>query len=766
MQNINAPQLITSCGLTALLPDKDELFGVQNFIQYVLRKYNGDLFAIKETYPYHEIKYDEKDNYYYITDIDNEDEDPMEKFYNLFHVYYWKQMESEVWSRAFVLLKLYQEPESEILKSVRDYLDKRTKTYREKMTMQNMPNMMASGIPVRQFKPMEVSNMMWYTPDINQVRSTQQKTSVDPSAGLWQMAREKENALDGMNYVGDYHFKVDENILKIIQDHPNKRYGFGMGNNAYNIGMHGMYNVPQQPGCRMYGNFVPTMAQPQTNIFESLVNKNPKNELEEDSIDLYKLSKEAEKRKQDTNVYDTTEDGKEVKVEQPAMRYSALRGGYVPRTSNPNIGITYNSLPNDNKWMIEDDEVTKVKLPSEKDVDISDRVYSEKIIIDENGNEHHEYYGTPKAIQMAKEKAASTDFKQQAAEMWRNKMTNEIYFFANELRRYDSKLAEDYLFMQHALSPNEFKLYHSEMAKKLLEFKSKDPTLINNGVNIGKDGSINITTPDFIKKMHDQAATAQSTLTSEERNVAEIMGKKSLTDQLNMIQKEKDGPSLIEKLHLISNMNIFKTSEEMEEYEKWKSRFSLNNIQASIREKYSQWKTFMRMCMTVPEGKTFDEVYDEWWNKPYNGNKMQKQSAYDLRMQRTSQLCDKLTYLCLTQPSEAQLKQAADTKLAQLVYQFDKGKIKDSESWVDFCNGDYGFGYMLYCLREEKLREQENDVRRKYNMAAYQNMVYDTASRNKPNSVPLSILANTDEYNKKRQSFLEHIFMKSPRGYL
>lgn len=81
----NVETLLSICGVKAVFPAQPQIAGLILDIQKVLDKYNGDLFKIRLIYPMATIAVDEVNNQLVAIPEYN-------KWNNIFHYMYWKQM--------------------------------------------------------------------------------------------------------------------------------------------------------------------------------------------------------------------------------------------------------------------------------------------------------------------------------------------------------------------------------------------------------------------------------------------------------------------------------------------------------------------------------------------------------------------------------------------------------------------------------------------------------------------------------------------------
>ena len=87
----------------------------------------------------------------------------------------------------------------------------------------------------------------------------------------------------------------------------------------------------------------------------------------------------------------------------------------------------------------------------------------------------------------------------------------------------------------------------------------------------------------------------------------------------------------------------------------------------------------------------------------------------------------------------------------------------------EYFNGEYGMGYMHNCILNQRLREQSHSLLKYFDPETYMEKlrarwIQRQQSDDYGANVQYDELLNSEAYQKKRQSFIEKIFCKNPRG--
>lgn len=430
-----------------------------------------------------------------------------------------------------------------------------------------------------------------------------------------------------------------------------------------------------------------------------------------------------------------------------------------------------------------DEDFDKPKVIKRKKEQII--VCVKKLREDKDGKTHYEYYGDKTAVEHFKKEAQIEDYKSAAQEVWRRAQLAEVYNLAEELKRYNRQLAEELLWYQHESTLEEFDEFKKMCLQKLFDYRSKDPfakmksniKVINGQTHIlptENDGVSKEELDKYVKEL--EAKAYEPTQKDKEDMVIEGYQKES-DDRLDGIRKEieaikngTDPNASIKRLQLLTNINVCCSQEEFEQEIEWQNKLKSRwtNQQQYSKNQYSVWKQIMRCAMDqVPEGVTYDQWFDDWWNKPskdaedyYKKNK---------RAILSGQLSNKLTQLVMSQPTPEEIKAGYEADIIRRYREFDKGLIRD-EGLNQFFNGEYGFAYLWHCHLRDKLKQQRQNLKRLFDPEELHDLFRNRSGTRSHPSLPAKAdydtIVNSEEYRKRRQMFIETIYKKNKLGRL
>ena len=438
--------------------------------------------------------------------------------------------------------------------------------------------------------------------------------------------------------------------------------------------------------------------------------------------------------------------------------------------------------------------VSKVIRPGDEDYDKPKQIKrkKEQIIIcvkrlqkDEDGKAHYEYYGDKEAVKHFKKEACVEDYKSAAQEAWRKIQLVEVYNLASELKRYNRLLSEQLLWYQHEASIDEFDEFKKMCLQKLADYRSKDPfakvksniRVINGQTHIlptEDDGVTKEELDEYVKKL--EAKAQEPSQKDKENAVIEKYQEESeerlggIRKEIEAIENDNDPKSSIKKLQMLDNINVCCSQEEFEREMEWRERFKSRwtDQQNERKNQYSVWKQIMRCAMDqVPEGMSYDQWFDEWWNKP--SKDAQDYYRKNKRAILSGQLSNKLTQIVASQPTPDQIKAAYEADIIRKYRAFDKGLVRD-EGLNQFFNGEYGFAYLWHCHLQDEIKKQRQDLKRLYDPDALHDLFRSRSGTSNHPSLPkkadYDTLVNSEEYQKRRQMFIETIYKKNKLGRL
>ena len=411
----------------------------------------------------------------------------------------------------------------------------------------------------------------------------------------------------------------------------------------------------------------------------------------------------------------------------------------------------------------------------------------------DKGEYEKKYFGDEIAIEDAKredaEAAAVGDFKAGALEEWRKKSLLDVYNLSDELRRYNSRLAEELLWYN---SENEggdakdFEEFKQACMVKLYEYRSKDP-LANIKSNTLFSGNqthvlppVSASQADFNEYLAELEGKykAGKEMTIEEKEQAVIKKYQDDADrryggikaEMDAIKTGKDCSSIIKRLQMLENINVCCTQEEYDREMEWMDQIKRNRTpsQEERRNTYGMYKMIMAWKKKdLPDGLTYDQWFDRWWNGPVEY--LQKNSLKIQRIQASQRMVMRFSQIESSQPTPEQLKRQYEDAILRGFREYDHGKVNMNATLNEFFNGAYGFKYLMYCDRDQKLRKQRNSLRRLYDPER----LHDLFRYNDPHRSPLlspkpdyDELVNSKEYQERRRLFKEAIYKKNVLGAL
>ena len=440
--------------------------------------------------------------------------------------------------------------------------------------------------------------------------------------------------------------------------------------------------------------------------------------------------------------------------------------------------VPYSYAVIDGKPSVDVDKLPKIKKEriKESDVDdISKLVCTSFLKEKEDGTSYREYYGEEEAVKAIKS-AAALDYKEAAVLATRKQKQNEVYELAGELRRYNSELADNLIWMSNE-DPMRFEMFKVQCISKLIKYRHEDPLAEAKSTVKVENNKLKVEAPkkftmEELQKIADEESKKMKENSEQakvEQKVKEIQQQaEGAIKQIEEVKNSKDISTLIFKLQAMTDIRVF-TADEEEEFNQFMKQ-GLTPIQELNKSQYFIWKKFMeRKKDQVPEGKTYDEWFDEWWYGPNHVVKDDERTRRKKWMEsRAAQREDQLTRAVMMQPTEEQRRAAYDRSLYKAFRQFDGGKIPEHQTLYEFFNGEYGLGYMYNCHRQEQIRKQAASVVKYYDPNQYAQMIaqHRDARMDSNDGVKFKDLIKSDVYRNKRQKFIESLFKKNPRGMI
>ena len=382
----------------------------------------------------------------------------------------------------------------------------------------------------------------------------------------------------------------------------------------------------------------------------------------------------------------------------------------------------------------------------------------------------------------AKRAAANSDFKDEATSKWVTESMFEVYNLATELRRYNTVLAEQLLWFQHESEPDDFDKFKAKCLKKLIEYRSRDPLAeIKSNPLITRDGNVYIAEGKEIndkefneyRKMLSDALEEETQKEKEQHAIDKYVEESDkrlsgLRQELNALTKHDNPKAAIHELQMMTNICICTTQEEYERECKWRDRLNKqwNPAQLDSQNKYLVYKKLMRCCADeVPEGMTYDQWFDDWWNKPVEAAESTFNPSYIAAMKMQM----RFTNIVNNQPTPEQLKASYDAETARRQRAFDLGMVDPNMDLNQFLNGPYGASFLMHRTMENIRKRQQQSLLNKYDP----NKLHDIFRQKDPEREAMfgptpdyDTLVNSEEYQKRRKLFVESIYQKNSLGTL
>ena len=382
----------------------------------------------------------------------------------------------------------------------------------------------------------------------------------------------------------------------------------------------------------------------------------------------------------------------------------------------------------------------------------------------------------------AKTAAANSDFKDEATSKWVTESMSEVYNLASELRRYNSVLAEQLLWFQHESEPADFDRFKAKCLKKLIEYRSRDPLAeVKSNPLITRNGKVFIAEGKEIdekefneyRKMLSDALEEETQKEKEQHAIDKYVEESDrrlsgLRKELSALTKHDNPKAAIHELQMMTNICICTTQDEYERECKWRDRLNRqwNPAQLDSQNKYLIYKKLMRCCADeVPEGMTYDQWFDDWWNKPVEAAESTYRPSYIAAMKMQM----RFTNIVNSQPTPEQLKASYDAETARRQRAFDLGMVDPNMDLNQFLNGPYGASFLMHRTMESIRKRQQQSLLNKYDP----NRLHDIFRQKDPEKEALfgprpdyDTLVNSKEYQKRRKLFVESIYQKNSLGTL
>ena len=422
----------------------------------------------------------------------------------------------------------------------------------------------------------------------------------------------------------------------------------------------------------------------------------------------------------------------------------------------------------------------------------------------------------------AQEIEAALDYKDAATKIQNMDKETEMFLLINTLKKYNKYAADQLAFMKddQSVSPSEFADMLDQSLQLLEGYQKQDPLasvkapgvrVENKKLIIDKTQKnvqdamqrvVNIQAIKDNKYSTIQEAMQETGMTASEIQIImkyrpvdpnELMTGKikaqeyqgmqiqnNIVEQMSLPNDNKEmkfedldkNTQLIYQLQALTNLRVVHSEEEYNRVKEWESRtYQLNPYQNNRKNMYLFWKDRMR---TVDETKDMSDQeyaswFDKWWNAPSN---IANGGVYNPYMYATSKTRAELrsmeserrsNNLKRSQAYSPYIQEAEANTMKQRIGQVIQAtSVIKGKNLYDFVYGE-GFSTLCYSNLQERYRNQQNNVRRMFNVPLLQqNMMNGTYATPSFNATPqqYSTLMNSDRYNDRRQRFINKIFSK------
>ena len=436
--------------------------------------------------------------------------------------------------------------------------------------------------------------------------------------------------------------------------------------------------------------------------------------------------------------------------------------------------VVYNSLPDDYE-----DPNEPIRPRKEKFYIVVEQLMpdgTKQVFGDEESLEKYKEYEAELA-------AANSDFKDGATNQWATDSMYEVYNLATELRRYNEPLAEQLLWFQHESADiSDFEAFKAKCIRKLMEYRSKDPLAdVKSNPLITRNGRMFMSEPkdmnnkeflEYRKQLAD--VLKEETQQEKEQKAIEKYVEDSdkrlsgLRKELNALTSHDNPKAAINELQLMTNICVCTTQEEFDRECRWQERWNSrwNPIQLNSLNQYKIYKKMMTCRKDeVPEGMTYDQWFDIWWNKPNE----EFEKMYSPARIAAMKMQARFTNILYSQPTPEQLKESYDEETARRQRAFDQGMVDQNADFNQFFNGPYGANFIMHRTMESIRKRQQNSVRRLYDPDKFLDLLRQKDPKREAMFGPspdFDTLVNSEEYQKRRKLFVESIYQKNELGTL
>ena len=367
-----------------------------------------------------------------------------------------------------------------------------------------------------------------------------------------------------------------------------------------------------------------------------------------------------------------------------------------------------------------------------------------------------------------KEENAALDYKEASLLKYKAQNNDYDYTIAKELRRYNSDLADDFLWYKQNKDLEEFDRFKQECLAELIKYRNADPMAnAKSEIKENKDGTYDFKAPTKeysigdLKKMADESRKKAEESSSSGLAKSIISSYQKQADVVNNEVSKKLGTnkgdkmtirSILDKIARLNNIQVVAYGDKSVT----NKVLNLPPLEVNANNQYKIWKKLKRMCYTGNKDK-FDEEFDKWWFGPkYLEKLMTKPQRYHEYRLKAHAVHDAQINRELITPEQAFAAQMVfrERGLASAA-KFDQGSVRP-----DMTLGEWLDNWMFLETRyqEMKVDEYNRNLRNMYNPKRYMELVEQSAMQDAAARGEKYHFCDSKEYNDKRQRFISTIF--------
>ena len=366
-----------------------------------------------------------------------------------------------------------------------------------------------------------------------------------------------------------------------------------------------------------------------------------------------------------------------------------------------------------------------------------------------------------------REENAALDYKEASLLRYRAQNNDYDYSIAKELRRYNTDLADDFLWYKQNRALDEFERFKQECLAELVKYRNADPMAnAKSEITENEDGTFDFKAPtkDYtIKDLKEMAEESrkkaeESSTSGLAKNIISSYQKQAdiinnaVSNKLGVKDDKMTIRNILDKIASLNNIQVIAYGDKSVV----NKVMSLPPIEVNANNQYKIWKKLKRMCYSGDK-ENFDEEFDRWWFGPkYLEKQMSKTKKYrEYRLKAQAVLDAQINREFVT-PEKAYAAQMAfrENGLA-CAAKFDQGSVRPDMSlgeWLD------NWMFLETRYQEMKVEEYNKNLRNRYNPKRYMELVEQSAMQDAAARGEKYHFCDSKEYNDKRQRFISTIF--------